>query len=78
MDYISLRLGGSGLKRQGWVIGADPLKSVSLGKHPIYKGDPLKSVSLGKHPIYKGDPLKSVSLGKHPGCMNTFQCWRVM
>jgi hypothetical protein len=33
MRYINLRLGRSGLERQGLVIGAAPLESVALERH---------------------------------------------
>ena len=62
MRYINLRVGRSGLERQGLVIGATPLKSASLGKHPIFKATPLKSVALERH----------------HDCINTFQGWWVM
>jgi hypothetical protein len=62
MRYISLRLGRSGLERQGLVIGADPLKSVGPDQHPIFKGEPLKSVGPDQH----------------HDCINTFQGWWVM
>jgi hypothetical protein len=78
MRYINLRLGRSGLKRQGWVIGVTPLKGAVLVRHPIYKGTPTQGAVLVPHPIYKATPLEVVSPGTRFDCINTFQGWWVM